>query len=144
MMLAKVRYEVPREDDAARLIEALREVALERWDARALAIASDPRRELAEQALDLALRFADPVLLRNAHDDLDTALHRVTSPVAEHPMSADKQNLIRSTTRRAVAALVCSRLLDQSHLLVLTSPLMELIDDGGRGRNVPSPDLRFR
>ncbi len=137
MKLAKVRYEVPREDDAGRLIEALCEVALERWSAAALTIAADPRLEPAEQALDLALRFADPILLWHAHDDLDIALNRLTAAVSESRIPAAKVNVIRSTTRRAVAALVCSRLLDQAHLLVLTSPLMELIDDDGRGREPP-------
>jgi hypothetical protein len=129
MRLAKARYEVPREDDAARLIDALCEVPLERWYAAALAVASDPRLEPAEQALDLALRLADPVALWHAHDDLDTALYRLTSPSSTSPMSAAKVNVIRATTRRAVAALVCSRMLDQVHLLTLTSPFIELIGE---------------
>jgi hypothetical protein len=133
MRLAKARYEVPREDDAGRLIETLCEVPLDRWYAAALVVANDPGRELAEQALDLALRFADPILLWNAHDDLDTALHRLTSPASKSPMPVAKANLIRATTRRAVAALVCSRMLDQGHLLTLTSPLIELIGDDGLG-----------
>ena len=108
-------------------------MALDRWYAAALIVASDPRRELAEQALDLALRFADPILLWNAHDDLDTALHRLTSRAAESPIPAAKGNLIRATTRRAVAALVCSRMLDQAHLLTLTSPFIELIGEDDVG-----------
>jgi hypothetical protein len=144
MRLAKVRYEVPREDDTGRLIEALCEVALEPWYVAALAIATDPRRELAEQALDLALRFADPILLWNAHDDLDTAFHRLTSPTSDGPMPIAKRSLIQSTTRRAVAALVCSQRLDESHLLVLTSPLIDLIGDDGRGREAPRDEARFR
>ena len=129
MRLAKARYDVPHEDDAGRLIDALCEVTLDRWYAAAPMVASDPRRELAEQALDLALRFADPILLWNAHDDLDTALHRLTSPASTSPMPVAKVNLIRATTRRAVAALVCSRMLDQAHLLTLTSPFIELIGE---------------
>ena len=129
MRLAKARYEVPRADDAGRLIAALCEVTLERWYAAALAVASDPRLELAEQALDLALRFADPILLWNAHDDLDTALYRLTSPTSKSPLSIAKQNLIRATTRRAVAALVCSPTLEQVHLLTLTSPFIELMGE---------------
>jgi hypothetical protein len=144
MMLANARYEVPREGDAGRLIEALCEVPLDRWYAAALAIAADPRREQAEQALDLALRSADPLLLWHAHDDLDTALFRLTSPASESPLSAPKRDLIRSTTRRAVAALVCSGSMEQTPLLILTSPLMELIDDDGRGRAAPRGETWFR
>jgi hypothetical protein len=145
MMLAKARYEVPREDHAARLIEALCEVPVERWYAAALAVASDPRLEPAEQALDLALRSADPVALWHAHDDLDTALYRLTSPTSMRPMSAARVNLIRATTRRAVAALVCSRILDEAHLLTLTSPLIELIGlDEGRLKDFCASDDRSR
>ena len=129
MRLAKARYEVPRVDDTGRLIDALCEVTLDRWYAAALAVASDPRLELAEQALDLALRFADPVLLWNAHDDLDTALYRLTSSASSSPLSIAKQNLVRPTTRRAVAALVCSQRLDEAHLLTLTSPFIELMGE---------------
>jgi len=133
MRLAKARYEVPREDDAARLIDALCEVTLERWYAAALTVAGDPRLEPAEQALDLALRCADPMVLWNAHDDLDTALYRLTSPASKSPLSVAKLNVIRATTRRAVAALVCSGMLDQVHLLTLTSPFIELIGQDEAG-----------
>jgi hypothetical protein len=129
MKLAKARYELPQEGDASRLIAALCEVSMDRWYAAALAVASDPLKEPAEQGLDLALRFADPILLWNAHDDLDTALYRVTSPASNSPMSVAKKSVILATTRRAVAALVCSRLLDEVHLLTLTSPFIELIGE---------------
>ena len=133
MWLAKARYEVPDEDDAGRLVNALCEVSLDRWYAAALTVAGDPGKEQAEQALDLALRHADPILLWNAHDDLDTALHRLTSQAFKRPMPVAKANLIRATTRRAVAALISSRMLDQGHLLTLTSPFIELIGEAKGG-----------
>lgn len=129
MRLAKARYELPQEDDAGRLIAALCEVSLERWYAAALAVSRDPQREVAEQALDLALRFADPILLWNAHDDLGTALYRLRAPDSGNQISVAKNNMIQATTRRAIAALVCSRLFDQVHLLTLTSPFIELIGE---------------
>ena len=127
MRLAKARYEVPRQDDGRRLIDTLCEVALDRWYRAALMVASDPTLERAEQALDFALRYADAILLWEAHDDLDTALFRLVAPAATNAMSVAKKNLIRTTTRRAVAALVCSRSLNQADLLTLTLPFLELI-----------------
>jgi len=129
MRLARARYELPQEDDTGRLIAALCEVSLHRWYAAALIVGGDPKREKAEQALDLALRFADPILLWNAHDDLDTALYRLRAPDSGNQISVANRHMIQATTRRAVAALVCSRMLDQVHLLTLTSPFIELIGE---------------
>ena len=115
------------------LIEALCEVPIERWYAAATAVASDPGLETAEQGLDLALRWADPMQLWDAHDDLDTALHRLNSPLSGSGLTTAQANRIRSTTRRAVAALVCARMLDRIHLDTLTSPFIGLIGDGALG-----------
>lgn len=133
MRLGRAPYRVPQAADAGTLIAALCEVPLERWYAAAVSIASDPELEMAEQALDLALRSADPIQLWNAHDDLDTALYRLTSPLSNSGLTVAQVNRIRATTRRAVAALVCSGMLDASHLLTLTSPLIDLIGEGASG-----------
>ena len=110
---------------AERLVEALCEVPMAEWRMGALAAAADPRASRAATALEQALRSADPVRLWNLYDDLEIALHRLTTDEALGVVHGwQDRECIRAATRRAVGALVCRNALSPDHLRALTEPFI--------------------
>lgn len=118
---------VLREDDADRLVTALCDAPLAAWRAAVLATVGDPREPLAAMALERAIPSADRARLWYLYDDLETALHRLTTD--EEPgcvRGARTCSCMRATTRRAIAAIVCRDALRPHDVRVLAGPLLAL------------------
>jgi hypothetical protein len=117
--------------DATRLVEALCAVPVAAWRSAAFAALRDPRAPIAATALEVAQRTADRVRLWDALDDLETALHRLTTDEAAGVVrDAREREWIRTATRRSVSALVCRAALDDAHVRALASPLLQLVEGG--------------
>ena len=121
------------EGDATRLVEALCEVPVAAWRAAAFAALRDPLAPIAATALEVAQRTADRMRLWDALDDLETALHRLTTEDAAGVVrDAREREWMCLATRRSVSALVCRAGLSDAHVRVLASPLLALVDGGER------------
>jgi hypothetical protein len=114
-------------DQAERLITVLCAVAIQDWRDAAFAAANDPQASEAASALEIALAVSNPVLLWDLFDDLDTALYRLTTVERfAANVSTHEREVIRTTSRNAVGALVCAERLAGEHLMTLIAPFVEL------------------
>ena len=114
--------------EAERLVAALCRVSLAAWRDAALAAAGSSRAPSAAAALDRAAPSCDAVRAWNVRDDLETALHRLSTHealgIVRGPAERER---IRSATRLAVSALLCGSSLAAGDARTLADPFLMLL-----------------